>query len=168
LEPTDQGYVAGERTLNPSGLPIDEQYRHVVFALNRDGKDPIDWTHEREWRWSIAPRGASIAGAFALPGSGRAGGLGMSDGRVHVFVEKDADIAWLKANLTTAWTAVKNAPATKADGGYEYACERWFKSLQNEVHAFSLEDAQRQLAAGNRWAYRLETWLPHHTRIPVV
>ncbi len=169
LEPSDPGFVAGHRTLDPTELSLDEQYRYVVFTLHRFGSPhPIDWTHEREWRWSSQPRGHAISDCFALPGSGTSSGLGMSEGRVHVFVEKDSDVAWLKANLTAAWTAVKNAPATVQDARYEWCCDRWFDSLQQDVHVFSLEEAQRELARGNRAVYRLETWLPTHTRVPVV
>ena len=38
------------RKLHPScGLVENEQYRYV--AMSTDAKKPIDWSHEREWRW---------------------------------------------------------------------------------------------------------------------
>ena len=38
------------RKLDPScGLAENEQYRYVAMAM--DDKKPIDWSHEREWRW---------------------------------------------------------------------------------------------------------------------
>jgi len=83
LEDGQSGYVMDQRTLDPRELSIDEQYRYVAFALYRfGGQPPIDWTHEREWRWSSGPRGHAIAGSFALPGSGVSGGLGYGEGRV--------------------------------------------------------------------------------------
>lgn len=39
----------GERTLDPALLPMHEQYRYVTY--NPSSSRPIDWTHEREWRW---------------------------------------------------------------------------------------------------------------------
>jgi hypothetical protein len=38
------------RILEDSVLPEAEQYRYVPFDLLRS-LSPIDWTHEREWRW---------------------------------------------------------------------------------------------------------------------
>ncbi|GAB4214831.1 MAG: DUF4427 domain-containing protein [Synechococcales cyanobacterium] len=37
------------RIIPSSHLPEREQYRYVTY--NPTGKKPIDWTHEREWRW---------------------------------------------------------------------------------------------------------------------
>ena len=39
-----------ERIIDPNQLPILEQYRYVTY--NPSSKYPIDWTHEREWRWA--------------------------------------------------------------------------------------------------------------------
>ncbi len=39
-----------ERIIDPNQLPILEQYRYVTYNLS--SKYPIDWTHEREWRWA--------------------------------------------------------------------------------------------------------------------
>ena len=47
------GWVSSSRwprKLNPiCGLAEHEQYRYVAMGL--DSKMPIDWSHEREWRW---------------------------------------------------------------------------------------------------------------------
>jgi hypothetical protein len=44
-------FQKGLRTLHPScGLALQEQYRYVYTNLS--GLYPIDWTHEREWRWA--------------------------------------------------------------------------------------------------------------------
>jgi len=37
------------RVINKSILPLNEQYRYVTY--NPTSSKPIDWTHEREWRW---------------------------------------------------------------------------------------------------------------------
>lgn len=39
-----------ERIIDPNQLPILEQYRYVTY--NPSSQYPIDWTHEREWRWA--------------------------------------------------------------------------------------------------------------------
>ncbi|MCU8394068.1 DUF4427 domain-containing protein [Vibrio vulnificus] len=38
-----------ERVISPKLLPLSEQYRYVTY--NPSAARPIDWTHEREWRW---------------------------------------------------------------------------------------------------------------------
>jgi hypothetical protein len=48
----DPNYHQMTRNLaNECGLGIKEQYRYVATNLNRTPY-PIDWTHEREWRWA--------------------------------------------------------------------------------------------------------------------
>ncbi|UPK68078.1 hypothetical protein [Chitinophaga filiformis] len=44
-------YEKGLRTLHTDcGISLREQYRYVYTNLS--GLSPIDWTHEREWRWA--------------------------------------------------------------------------------------------------------------------
>jgi hypothetical protein len=43
------GNNGGARVIDPSFLPIREQYRYITY--NPTGTIAIDWTHEREWRW---------------------------------------------------------------------------------------------------------------------
>lgn len=45
--PTGKG--GGPRIFPKSVLPREEQYRYVTYAPT--SSRPIDWTHEREWRW---------------------------------------------------------------------------------------------------------------------
>jgi hypothetical protein len=39
------------RIIDPSILPVDEQYRYVAYSPS--GPNWIDWSHEREWRWKV-------------------------------------------------------------------------------------------------------------------
>lgn len=39
------------RILTESALPLSEQYRFVTYDPCRP-QSPLDWTHEREWRWA--------------------------------------------------------------------------------------------------------------------
>lgn len=51
----------GYRVLHPDcGIGIYEQYRYVNTNLARE--TPIDWTHEREWRWPLRNGDNNIAG----------------------------------------------------------------------------------------------------------
>jgi len=43
------GNDRSKRILDPKRLPENEQYRYVTF--NPSTANPIDWSHEREWRW---------------------------------------------------------------------------------------------------------------------
>lgn len=43
---TDTAY---ERTIDTALLPLSEQFRFVAYDPGR--AKPLDWTHEREWRW---------------------------------------------------------------------------------------------------------------------
>lgn len=63
----EHNYDHGLRTLSDnSGLGLNEQYRYVATNLNRklpDGRlSPIDWTHEREWRWPLHDDRLDVAG----------------------------------------------------------------------------------------------------------
>lgn len=56
-ETTPSGVVQGRLLdIEKTGIPIQEQYRYVATKLQKYyacGEYPIDWTHEREWRWAL-------------------------------------------------------------------------------------------------------------------
>ncbi len=62
----EEGFVAGKRIMRPESIPYYEQYRFVNYNPNRD-VSPIDWTFEREWRWS-ASNDAVQLGGYPLSG----------------------------------------------------------------------------------------------------
>ena len=48
-----------------TGIPIHEQYRYVATKLQKKylyGEYPIDWTHEREWRWALPDETTGVPG----------------------------------------------------------------------------------------------------------
>ena len=48
----DSWYKYGKRVLDKMcGIGLQEQYRYVGTDLTKT--TPIDWTHEREWRWPL-------------------------------------------------------------------------------------------------------------------
>ena len=50
-QPGDGNYMGAARCLGATcGLGVHEQYRYVATRLG--GPSVIDWTHEREWRWT--------------------------------------------------------------------------------------------------------------------
>lgn len=156
-----QSYIAGARQLAPECIPFEEQYRYVAFAPTRE-PHPLDWSHEREWRWCPASRG--VADSFALGGSGWATGNGMSQGRCHVMVERDADVVWLQERLP----AVRAAAAQGDEDSDEVAYRRgrWLRTLR-DVNVVSVETTRRALAGNDRRYYRVESW-PHEALPSVV
>jgi hypothetical protein len=46
------GLKGEKRIFDVSILPLREQYRYVTY--NPSAAHPIDWTHEREWRWPFS------------------------------------------------------------------------------------------------------------------
>lgn len=144
------GYEPKKRVLSTTSLPYNEQYRYVAFAPNREG-DPVDWTHEREWRWSHEQAEPAIGG-FPLCGSLRSSTeRGRSQGRVHVFVETESDIAWLKQRIAP-FVANLGRPDK-----FVYR-ERWLSHLRDKVRVLSLERVRTEVRAGNRAFARLEGW----------
>ena len=64
-EKDDPHYQAGPRCLAVTcNIGIPEQYRYVTYDPGR--RIPIDWTHEREWRW--AGIYSDIHGKMDVPG----------------------------------------------------------------------------------------------------
>ncbi len=45
------GKDGNKRLISPEILPLNEQYRYITY--NPISSKPIDWTHEREWRWAF-------------------------------------------------------------------------------------------------------------------
>ena len=63
---SDEWCKYGMRVLHKScGIGLNEQYRYVYTNLDREV--PVDWTHEREWRWPLRDSKTGIPGlAFLL------------------------------------------------------------------------------------------------------
>lgn len=55
----------GERLIAPHQLPTAEQYRYVTY--DPAAQYPIDWSHEREWRWPLRNAEAPAADNDGLP-----------------------------------------------------------------------------------------------------
>lgn len=85
------------------GLGMEEQYRYVAFNLGQ-GR-PIDWTHEREWRWS------DHQGQLRLPGLPiwRRSGEHPTFSRAIIVVPTDDEtvqiLNWLQLLADAGWDA---------------------------------------------------------------
>lgn len=52
-------------SIKDTGIGIQEQYRYVSTNLTKEYNPkhkPIDWTHEREWRWALPDNKLSVPG----------------------------------------------------------------------------------------------------------
>lgn len=65
-ETTPDGIYQGRiLDVEKTGIPIHEQYRYVATKLQKQyafGEYPIDWTHEREWRWALPDGKVGVPG----------------------------------------------------------------------------------------------------------
>lgn len=121
------------RIIDPTILSPDEQYRYVTFDPYRG----IDWTHEREWRWSSKSLHANNQQLFFL-GRDYAGGKGYYSGEIHVFVENDCDIINLQQYFSELdINAINNLLWN--DRAYSIP---WYETLKS-VNIISLETIRR-------------------------
>lgn len=65
-ENTPKGIYQGRiLDVEKTGIPVHEQYRYVATKLQKKyayGEYPIDWTHEREWRWALPDNKVGVPG----------------------------------------------------------------------------------------------------------
>lgn len=65
-EKTPDGIFQGRiLDIEKTGIPIHEQYRYVATKMQKQyayGEYPIDWTHEREWRWALPNNQVGVPG----------------------------------------------------------------------------------------------------------
>lgn len=147
LEPGDTHYAVGQRIVDSTHFPLNLQYRLVATNLGADR--PIDWTHEREWRW---PQQANHQGraTLSLAGSGWYGGKGASIGQPHVFVLNDADIPWLQQQLASS--------IPPAGSSNDHNVERYRQHLRESVGVISLDHVRRMVTSGQPAYARLDSW----------
>jgi hypothetical protein len=142
LRSGEPGYVNGTRMVRD--LPPEKQYRHVAFNPNAD--TPIDWTHEREWRWARGHEPSAAeedeVGTFRLAGTQVSSGDGLSWGRTHVIVEQDADVEWLRQKVQCFVPTV----IPKHDLAHR---SRWYRRMQERVGVISLQSVKHKL---RRWS----------------
>ncbi|OGW34320.1 MAG: hypothetical protein A2X58_12000 [Nitrospirae bacterium GWC2_56_14] len=140
--------LAGCRVIDPDYLPLAEQYRLLRFNPNPRTRHPIDWSHEREWRWSLRLpeyRGFNL-GLSLTSNSDRK----PSEGRVHLLVERDEDVPWLREEV------IANIPRPAEGDLFKKA---WMKKLNEGVKIISLEAVERQLADGDLRFGKVDTIL---------
>jgi hypothetical protein len=148
FNPGEVGFEPGKRIMRPDCLPYNEQYRFVNYNPNRDGY-PMDWTFEREWRWSAKNDIAQLGG---YPLSGKtvfSSDKKFSHGKTHILVQKNSDIQWLQS-------ATMNIPLEDPTNMYR---NLWLKNLRSEVKIFSLETIINNLNNGNYLFGKAETIL---------
>lgn len=149
----DSRYDPNRRLLNPEHLPFDLQYRFVVFSPT--GESPIDWSHEREWRWPSNAYHGIPNGLFYLGPNRYVYNGGVFEGRTNVVVDRNEDISWLQDQVTKAFNdnMVGQVPYPKADR--QPYSEFWRKHLQ-DIRIISLEEVRRNSQSPEYW--RFDDW----------
>jgi len=93
-----------ERVIDEALLPLCEQYRYVTY--NPSSNRPIDWTHEREWRWPYRDSRASYEqkmeedGIVSEPRD--IPGLDLTSSHCHgmgVVVQTDEEAYWIVSDI---------------------------------------------------------------------
>ena len=145
----DDEYSPDRRMLKPScSVAVNEQYRYSAFDPTRTPW-PLDWTHEREWRWAPGKWGtpALAKWCFRIAGSGTLVRTGLSKGRFVFIVPRDTSAVRLRKELRRIIRTT--SPKTT------YA-KRYLRRLKR-VHIISLEKVQREVGNDAHFS-RIETY----------
>lgn len=148
----DAAYNPGFRCLKEACLPPDEQFRYVAFAPTRYPY-PMDWTHEREWRWAPSASLGPMYERFYLGIPFGTGDRGSFQCRVHAFVRSDADVSWLQGQLASAIAKEEFGGGGVASLNYK---EYW-RLVLPKLSIISLETVRRELEAKHDEFARFET-----------
>jgi hypothetical protein len=140
------------RLIKADDLPLNEQYRYIVFSPNNI-EHPIDWTHEREWRWPANSLFANGSKLFFI-------GLPQNQYkcRVHAFVEHDADI---KTFQTRIKGMMERDEVGKVGRPMVEDYDQYWKAKLLKMHLVSLETAKREGIS------RFEDW-PDKFKSPLI
>ncbi len=164
LGANDQEYEPQKRLLRPEDLPIDLQYRYVVFVPTED--NPKDWTHEREWRW---PANSSIISSEPLfyLGPNRYSGTNrlIFESRIHVFVNRNKDIVWLQKKLTDAYVRNQVGLVPYSRNGREKPYSYYWRENLKYVKIVSLDQARENRTQKEFW--RFDDW-PEKDKHPLL
>jgi hypothetical protein len=152
---THPNAVPGMRILDPTHIPLDQQYRFSALALGKN-QEPIDWSHEREWRWpehdlNVQHRKGQ-PNRLPLVGSGWFGWRGSAHGTPHLFVPDDQARSILQNELKDL------QPDASGDG----LRADLHAQLKTSVGIICLDFVRRQWRQGDRRFGRLETWPADH------
>ncbi len=162
LSRTEQGYDPERRLLRPEHLPFDLQYRYMVFVPT--GNKPIDWTHEREWRWPANAYHGEPEGLFYLGPNRYANNNGVFEGRIHAVVDTNADILWLQRQLTDAFKRGEVGQVPSPHLVRKPYSDFWREHL-GDVRIISLEEIRKNLTCSEFW--RFDDW-PDEYKYPLI
>jgi hypothetical protein len=158
----EKGYDPERRLLRPEHLPSDLQYRYIVFVPT--GAKPIDWSHEREWRWPSNAYHGEPAGFFYLGPNRYANNNGVFEGRIHAVVIRDDDIPWLQKQLTDAFHDNRVGQVPYPESQRQPYSVFWREHLP-DVRIISLEEVRKNSTRPEFW--RFDDW-PEKYRHPLI
>ncbi|GCE48344.1 hypothetical protein EI42_04592 [Thermosporothrix hazakensis] len=151
----DQGNI---RVIDKNLLPLSEQYRYITLDPNRQEKNhPLDWTHEREWRWRESQQYSY--GRAAQNGDG-------SDSLLLLFPEED-EVTFFSQVGFFVWTPeeanmLRDLIQQAIPGYLEYYMPKYFIIVlsefvryynENGIHdvVYRIEDILMKLKPGKLW-----------------
>lgn len=140
---TEQSSNSKERLLDAGSLPLNEQYRYVAFNPNR-GTIPVDWSHEREWRWSFRQYQGIHAG-YPLCNGTRVSDKSTPNDDIHFFVSKDSEVNILRDLITALPLIHANC-----------FVESWYKKAKSKSRIISLQTVTANLNTNIEYG-KLET-----------
>ena len=162
MSSTDQGYDPERRLLYPEYIPLDLQYRYMAFVPT--GREPKDWTHEREWRWPANVYHGEPKGLFYLGPNRYTNNNGIFEGRIHAVVYSNADISWLQRQLTDDFKREKVGQVPSPHSERKPYSSFWREHL-GDVRIISLEEIRKNPTRSEFW--RFDDW-PDEYKYPLI
>lgn len=118
LERLELQDIKNRMQLKSCSVNEEEYFRIITFVPNPKSNSYIDWTHEREWRWSKHNTN------FTLPASFCNSDKGMSQGRVHIIVKQEEDVKRVQTHVKDLVEKYNQNPEPEK--------AEWIKHLKSE------------------------------------
>lgn len=147
-----------DRNLREDVLPTREQYRYVAFDPTR--RIPLDWSHEREWRWAKKEEafrnhydGFPLIPFMTPPPP--------ADIRcpVHIIVEREEEKGTIRTFIEKLADSIDYNAAMQSKAYSVMFKWQWYVYLYNDATFLSIEEIRARMNGNINELSRLEGWL---------